>query len=503
MDTKKLAIAGILICSPYIISNYLVFVFFVPVLSLIYSKAKIKDNYIVLWAFLTACFVLLPVIAYDMAVYGFAVIIAVIFVSSFLIISKKLIKWFDNSYSSIFIPCIVWITLLYVLSFKSLAIGLFDVGVLFPLSAPVIWYTGSIGITMLVILFNSTVAQFLVKRDKFSLGITILLLCIFLLSYVFSVTGNPAYLQNSIKIKKVALIQGDVPRASLFGYTEELQDRILRYIGVTDKTKGEHADIIVWPEYTLPVDVMDRFAERMEPIIDKIKNMKTDFIIGSLITDLTKENCHYNAALIFGKDGILKDVYYSQDPAMFNREIRSKDNKGKVYLDNAGITLCWEELNSKIYRDYVSNGAEYFISLSSNTDLDHSWFKKYASFFSRARASENMRYLARSTQTGYTQIIDPFGKILEKIPSNRADFLIGKIYSVSKRTFYSRYGDTVVKLLAAFFIFIMFIGRVKSKRAGICPGLGVRSDLTRLSRIGDGSLSEYRPVPDSNPDLSP
>ncbi|MFH1798784.1 MAG: nitrilase-related carbon-nitrogen hydrolase [Candidatus Omnitrophota bacterium] len=274
-------------------------------------------------------------------------------------------------------------------------------------------------------------------------------------------------MHNSKTAKKIALIQGDVPRDSMFGYTERLENRISRYIGLSEKARELGAELIIWPEYTFPIDAMNEFPQKMEPVIDEIKKSKVYFVIGSLLTGRAKEKHRYNSALIFEKDGTLSDTYYSQDPAVFTRDICPKDNGGKLYLGNMGITLCWEELNEKIFRNYASRGAEFFISLSSNTDLDHSWFKRYASFFSRARAAESMRYLARATQTGITQIINPFGKVERKLPSNCSTFLTGEVYSISQKTFYSQHGDILTKIFVIFMILCVFcrdaINRVSTK----------------------------------------
>ncbi|MFH1394783.1 MAG: nitrilase-related carbon-nitrogen hydrolase [Candidatus Omnitrophota bacterium] len=316
---------------------------------------------------------------------------------------------------------------------------------------------------MLIILFNSVLAQYIVKRDRVSLMMASLLLSIFLFSHIFSMIGDPVFLHNPKKAKKVALIQGDVPRGSIFGYKERLDKRIDRYIGLSEEVRGSEADLVVWPEFTFPIDVMKEFPKKMEPVIDEIKKTKAFFIIGSLLTEQDKEQHDYNSALVFGRDGELEDIYYSQEPTIFNENISSKDNHGKLYLDNMGITLCWEEIDEKIFREYVSNGAEYFVSLSSNTDLDYSWFKRYASFFSRARAAESMRYLARTTQTGITQIINPFGKIVQRLPSNCSTFLIAEAFSVRQITFYSRYGDIVTKILVIFMILCVFVEKLWKK----------------------------------------
>ncbi len=470
MSIKKFIIPAILISSPYVISNYLVFVFLVPVLGLLYSETKIKNLHLLFFAFITTCCVLLPLVVYNPGVYMLGVIIVTTFVTTFLVISNQLINRYKNTRFSIFIPSFIWIVLIYVLNFRSIAISAFDIGILFPASAPLIWYMGSIGLTLLIILFNSALARYFTKKDKFSLITAILLMAIFLFAHVFSLTRGPGDLHNSKKPEKVALVQGDVPRNSIFGYTERLERRISRYINLSEEASKEKPNLIVWPEYTFPVDVMNEFPDKMRPVIDEIRRTKASFIIGSLLTDQTKEKHNYNSALVFNGDGTLSDVYYARDPAPFNRNIRFKHTSEELYPDNMGITLCWEELNEGIFRDYVSKGAEYFISLSSNTDLDHFWFKRYTSFFSRARAAENMRYLARVTQTGITQIIDPFGKVVRKLPSNCSTFLIGEVYGIQEKTFYSVYGDVFTKIFVIFILLYVFIGtsskKLKREKAG-------------------------------------
>jgi len=283
---------------------------------------------------------------------------------------------------------------------------------------------------------------------------------IFLLSHIFSLNSNPINLHNSEKPKKVALIQGDVPRESIFGYTERLEKRITRYIALSENAAKEKPDLIVWPEYTFPVDVMNEFPKKMRPVINEIRKTNAGFIIGSLLTGRTKEKRQYNSALIFKGDGALSGIYYARDPAPFNRNIRSKDVTEELYPDNMGITLCWEELNAEIFRDYARKGAKYFVSLSSNTDLDYSGFKRYTSFFSRARAAENMRYLARATQTGITQIIDPFGRVTRRLRPNCSTFLTGEIYGIDEKTFYSDYGDVFTKIFVIFVFLCAFIGTI-------------------------------------------
>ena len=149
-------LAGIFSITPYIFCNYAVFIFMVPTLALFYSDKKIKNNHFILFAFLVACTVLFPIVSYDMSTYFFGITIVTIFFGAFLIISKTLIAYFKNPVFSIGVPCVVWTSLIYLLNFRSLIASSFDIGMLVPMSAPLVWYTGSIGLTILLMLFNSS-----------------------------------------------------------------------------------------------------------------------------------------------------------------------------------------------------------------------------------------------------------------------------------------------------------------------------------------------------------
>ncbi len=482
MSPKKLIVISIFLISPYLIYNYFIFFFLIPLLFLFYARVRIKNLHLVLFPLVLCSVILLPIVTYKVEIYLAGILITACFISGFLLLSKSLIKRLEDPLLSICVPAILWTALLYLFNFRSLLASAFDIGVLFPTSVPIIWYTGSIGITLLIILFNSAIARHMARRDKVSLFVSIVLFIAFLGSLVFSLTQN-ADLSIHGQPKRIALIQGDIPEKTIFGFTENLDKRIKRYIDLSREAANKGTDVVVWPEYTFPVDIVNRFPGKMRPVIDEIKRSKTTYIIGSMLRDQEKKNILYNTALIFDKQGKVEDTYYSQDPAIFNEGISPRKNNGKLYLDQAGITLCWEEINEKIYRDYVKSGAEYFISLSSNTDLDYSWFKKYASFFTRARAAENMRYLARAAQTGVTQIINPYGRAIRSVPQDTATFLTGNIYRIKKETFYSRNGDILVKL---FILSVIVYGFIKESILKIyVKKASLRNDEVLKGRAGN------------------
>jgi apolipoprotein N-acyltransferase len=57
------------------------------------------------------------------------------------------------------------------------------------------------------------------------------------------------------------------------------------------------------------------------------------------------------------------------------------------------------------------------------------------------RAVENGKYLVRAANTGFSAVIDPRGRVLEKTALFESAALVRDVPLVPGRTFYSRHGD--------------------------------------------------------------
>lgn len=459
---------GIFLCflTPYMISNYAALLCLIPYLYFIYSHRHV-DPFIAYAVIAAALVVLLPILTYNVFVYILGTAIVAAFAYLLAAISKFLIFKIGDSILLTFVPCVVWAALLYLFDVGLVLSSMFDIGVLLPMSAPLVWYVGSKGLTILIVLFNSAIARYIIKKEMSSVLLAVVILAVFIASFIFSIMADPAALHADEKPTRTALIQGGLPKRSVFGYEDNLDERIRRYIDLSSAAGYDNIDLVVWPEYTFPIDAISRFPAKTRPVFDEIKRSGKTFIIGSMINDPAKKNTYYDGAFIIGGDGDIKETYYSNLPFVFSKGVTPRQFNGKPHIKNAGIVICWEEFSPKIFRDYVNAGAEYFITLMNDIDLDGSWLKRYVTFFPRARASESMRYLARSTQTGITQVIDPFGGVIKTIPSDQPGFLTADIYNIKKRTFYSVHGDIITRSFLLIMIFIFLVSGVIRKKVTV------------------------------------
>ena len=125
------------------------------------------------------------------------------------------------------------------------------------------------------------------------------------------------------------------------------------------------------------------------------------------------------------------DFIPGKDPVLF--EILEK---------KFGVLICYEGIFFRLCRKYKSLGADFFINITND-----GWTDTYSGHMqvftvSIFRAIENGIWYVRAGNTGYTTIIDPYGRITKSIPILKKGYLVGNIdFSLNHETFYSKYGD--------------------------------------------------------------
>jgi len=103
--------------------------------------------------------------------------------------------------------------------------------------------------------------------------------------------------------------------------------------------------------------------------------------------------------------------------------------------------ICYEAIFPQLVRRFVSDKPGVLVNISNDA-----WFGDTAAAaqhleMARLRAIENHRYLLRATNDGITCVIDPFGRIVARLPRHEDAVLAGRFDFIAGRTFYSRHGD--------------------------------------------------------------
>ena len=135
-----------------------------------------------------------------------------------------------------------------------------------------------------------------------------------------------------------------------------------------------------------------------------------------------------------------------------------------LYANNVSFapSICYESIYGDFISKQVKKGAELiFVITNDGWWGDTPGYKQHASF-SRLRAIENRRSIARSANTGISCFINQRGDMTKKTNWWKETSIRGELNKNSELTFYSKNGDVIGKLFSFILVFIVGFELVKS-----------------------------------------
>jgi apolipoprotein N-acyltransferase len=106
-----------------------------------------------------------------------------------------------------------------------------------------------------------------------------------------------------------------------------------------------------------------------------------------------------------------------------------------------GAFICYESVFPDEIRQFAAGGAQVLINISNDGWFGESGAPAQHLNMARMRAIENRRWLLRSTNTGITASIDPYGRVVARAPRHERIALQAPYAAISETTFYTRHGD--------------------------------------------------------------
>lgn len=270
--------------------------------------------------------------------------------------------------------------------------------------------------------------------------------------------------------------------------------------GISEADK--QVDMIVWSENSFRrpyLDSMDRFLlyPREDPFIPFLRDVEVPLLVGSpVFLDYQKMEA-MNSVILIDTDGKALDYYgkqhlvpvaeripfYTGLVEWFFKEVIGLPTAGWTPGDeytifsiplNSGGTLsfgtpiCYEDVFAYLCRNFYNSGAEILVNLTND-----SWSQTVSAqtqhlVAARFRSIENRRGLVRSSNSGVSGLIDPWGRMIGIMPFFKEAYAVIEvpIYNPVKRTPYALFGDLLPiglsVLVTAFLISIR--NREKSNR---------------------------------------
>jgi apolipoprotein N-acyltransferase len=231
-----------------------------------------------------------------------------------------------------------------------------------------------------------------------------------------------------------------------------------------------HPDLLIWPEAPAPFSAQDtQFASLASSLAIRFQH---PFIVGVVEwkpeTVFANGKPHevmapYNSALMFDGQGHRDFAYdkihlvpfgeYEPFP-LIHRVVSNVSSevggfrKGTKYSvgqfpdgNSFGVFICYEAIYAGEIRRFAANGAQLFVNISNDGWFGHSAAAEQHLRMARVRAVENRRWIVRTTNSGITVSIDPYGRILRTMPPDvRASTDLPYDFRTDK-TPYTRFGD--------------------------------------------------------------
>jgi apolipoprotein N-acyltransferase len=324
--------------------------------------------------------------------------------------------------------------------------------------------TGVYGVSWVVVLVNSAVALAIFRsREQ---GRTLLVAS---LAAAAALQSGTLVRPEALPVDQSAvLLQENLP-VDFNEWTAEYYDRTIASLVQLSSLQLSHPEggsptIVIWPESPAPFYSVDpKFRHWMTALA---ADSHAYLIIGSLgvnpAKDVQQHAQIFNSAVLVSPDGEMSVRYdkihlvpfgeYVPFKSFFvfaqklTKEVSdfSRGSQRTVFNlggHKAGTFICYESIFSDEVRDFARNGAELFVNISNDGWFGESGAPGQHLNMARMRAIENGRWLLRSTNTGISGSIDPFGRVVERAKRNMRTALRAQFAFTNVTTFYTRFGD--------------------------------------------------------------
>lgn len=118
----------------------------------------------------------------------------------------------------------------------------------------------------------------------------------------------------------------------------------------------------------------------------------------------------------------------------------------------AGPAICYEAIYGEYFTEFVRRGAELMFVISNDGWWDDTPGYRYLFAYSRLRAIENRRSIARSANMGRSGFINQRGDVGETLGWDERGALTAELSLNDRLTFYTRYGDVIGRLAGYVFV---------------------------------------------------
>ncbi|SHE57222.1 apolipoprotein N-acyltransferase [Marinitoga hydrogenitolerans DSM 16785] len=318
-------------------------------------------------------------------------------------------------------------------------------------------FTGTIGLTILILLVNSFIA-FVRERERLKYAI-IIIGSLYVIN--FAISEKLPLIKMNENAVKISVFQTNVPQE--VKYSDNMWNS---YVEISNylQENNDKTDLLILPEAIFIKDI--RESEIFRIIQEAVKISNKNWIIGFPIYNSEKKE-FYNSALYLNKSGEIENIY-NKIKLMPFAEFLPYENIFRIFSffklvnyytpgsdysvlnlkdKKFSVQICFETYFPEVSRNFVKNGAQFLIAISND-----GWFSHKTALlqhFSKSvlRAAENRRTFIQVSNTGITGIVDKYGRIVETLPIKTYSSANFNVPIESKETFYTKYANIIIIII--------------------------------------------------------
>jgi len=257
----------------------------------------------------------------------------------------------------------------------------------------------------------------------------------------------------------VMVVQGNVDvgsqwRRDLYG------EGLGQYLRLSaDRAAETHPRLIVWPESAVTF-FLDEEPTYLGSITRVLRSHGADLVLGGPRRDGHDERFFNSAFYVTADGGVvgrydkvhllpfaeyfpLRTIHFLRREFGRIRYFTASDEPALLHtrFGDAATLICFEAIFPEVVRRQTTAGATFMLNLSNDA-----WFGAGAGadqhlMMVALRAVENRLWVVRGTTTGVSAIIDPYGRITERVPLFTPGTIDGRIVPMSVSTPYKTWGD--------------------------------------------------------------
>jgi apolipoprotein N-acyltransferase len=343
--------------------------------------------------------------------------------------------------------------------------------------------TGIFGLSLVVASYNALVAwTFLQLRERKTRGAKLWIAAT--VALIAIAVAGPRLVPEATADHVAHLVQTNFPVSNGYPanwmqlHAADMDQLEQISIGAAQKNPG----LVVWPEVPAPFSLQQgNFLARAERIARGAGN---GILVGVIDwKPLARGGLGAsNSAALLDSAGSLNFIYDKIHLVPFSEYVPwrkwlffARDLTGLIgdfqhgsqykvgHISGGGpfsVFICYEAIFPNEIRRFTQAGAQVFVNISDDGWFGGSGAPEQHLAMARVRAVENRRWLLRDTNTGITVSVDPYGRIVARLPSDIRGELDAPYGFRTDITPYARWGDWLPWLCVIASLVLLLFGLV-------------------------------------------